>query len=346
VGRQPIAKEAVNAESHILSVMVVALNEARHLPGVKAALDKLHLPAGWSIETILIDGGSHDGSVEIAREAGFDECQVHRGASIPVCRNHALRAARGSALAFLDGDCIPDRHWLEQAAPWLLKPAPVLLGYPVTPPETGNWIHRSWHAHWHHKNPAAQGGDPAPVTSEAFRMITTRNMLFNRALLEVVPDFDETLTTGEDTDFAFRATQAGCEVVALPALRVTHLGEPSTLRQYYRQQLWHANRKAYGTILKSSGGKSGANAIFFSMAFLASLLLAVLGLLLASLFTPWALLLLGPLAAVTIAPAALIADRANSPVLFFRLIVLYFLYGLARSVDLVGLSPRKKSWKS
>jgi GT2 family glycosyltransferase len=162
----------------------------------------------------------------------------------------------------------------------------------------------------------------------------------------VVPSFDETLTTGEDTDFAFRATQAGCEVVALPSLRVTHLGEPSTLRQYYRQQLWHANRKAYGTILKSSGGKSGANAIYFSFAFLAALLLAILGLLLAWLFTPWALFLLAPLAAVTVVPAALIADRANSPVLFFRLIVLYFLYGLARSVDLVGLSPRKKSWKS
>ena len=331
---------------HILSVMVVALNEERHLPGLKAALDKLHLPEGWSLETILIDGGSRDGTVAAAREAGFDECQIHPGASIPVCRNHALRAARGSALAFLDGDCVPDRDWLANAAPWLLKPAPVLLGYPVRPPDNGNWIHRSWHAHWHHKNPAAQGGDPAPVTAGAFRLITARNLLFNRALLAAVPAFDESLTTGEDTDFAFRAAQAGCEVVALPSLRVTHLGEPSTLGQYYRQQLWHANRKAYATILKSSGGKSGANAIFFSLAFLASLLLAAAGLALALLVSPWALLLLLPLAVVTVAPAALIADRANSPVLFLRLCVLYFLYGLARSVDLVGLSPRKKSWKS
>lgn len=331
---------------HILSVMVVALNEERHLPGLKAALDHLHLPEGWSLETILVDGGSRDGSVAAAREAGFDECLVFPGASIPVCRNHALRAARGAALAFLDGDCMPDRDWLVHAAPWLLKPAPVLLGYPVRPPESGNWIQRSWHAHWHHKNPASQGGDPAPVVAEAFRLITTRNMLFNRALLEVVPAFDESLTTGEDTDFAFRATQAGCEVVALPALRVTHLGEPSTLVQYYRQQLWHANRKAYSTILKSSGGKSGANAIFFSLAFLAALLFVPLGILLALLFTPWALLLLAPLALVTAGPAALIADRARSPLLFLRLCVLYFLYGFARSVDLVGLSPRKKSWKS
>ncbi len=331
---------------HILSVLVVALNEAKHLPGLKDALDHLHLPEGWSLEIILVDGGSRDGSVETAREAGFDECLVFPGASIPVCRNHALRAARGSALAFLDGDCMPDKDWLVHAAPWLLKPTPVMLGYPVHPPAAGNWIQRAWHAHWHHKNPAAQQGQAAPVIPDAFRLITTRNMLFNRPLLAVIPSFDESLTTGEDTDFAFRATQAGAEVVALPSLRVTHLGEPSTLRQYYRQQLWHANRKAYSTILKSSGGKSGANAIYFSLAFLASLLLAFLGLVMAALFSPWFLLLLAPLAAVTLLPALLIADRANSPVLFLRLVVLYFLYGLARSVDLVGLSPRKKSWKS
>ena len=331
---------------HILSVMVVALNEAPHLPGLKDALDHLHLPKGWSLETILIDGGSRDGTVEAARAAGFDECQVHPGASIPVCRNHALRAARGAALAFLDGDCMPDRHWLEQAAPWLLKPAPVLIGYPVQPSETGNWIQRSWHAHWHHKNPASRGGDPEPVVTEAFRLITTRNMLFNRALLNVVPAFDENLTTGEDTDFAFRAAQAGAEVVALPSLRVTHLGEPATLRQYYRQQLWHANRKAYGTILKSSGGKSGANAIFFSLAFLGALLLVPPGVVLALFYSPWCWFFLAPLVLVTAVPAALIADRAHSPLLFLRLCILYFLYGLARSVDLVGLSPRKSSWKS
>ena len=331
---------------HVLSVLVVALNEAQHLPGLKAALDRLHLPAGWSIESILIDGGSRDGSVEAAREAGFDECQVHPGASIPVCRNHAMRAARGVALAFLDADCMPGRDWLFHAAPWLLKPTPVLIGYPVAPPETGNWIQKSWHAHWHHKNPAAKGDPAEPVALDAFRLLTTRNMLFNRALLDVVPSFDESLATGEDTDFAFRAAQAGCEVVALPSLRVTHLGEPSTLRQYYRQQLWHANRKAYATILASSGGKAGAHAIYFSCAFLVALLLVPLGILLAILFSPGFWLLLAPLVFVTAGPAALIADRANSPLLFLRLCVLYFLYGLARSVDLVGLSPRKKSWKS
>jgi cellulose synthase/poly-beta-1,6-N-acetylglucosamine synthase-like glycosyltransferase len=332
--------------THVLTIMVVALNEERHLPGLKRAIDKLRLPPGYRVETILVDGGSRDDSLEVARAAGFDECIALPGASIPVCRNRALRDARGCALAFLDADCIPERDWFEHALPWLEKPNPVLIGYPVQPPEAGTWIQRAWHSHWRHKHFSARDAQPAPVLADAFRLLTTRNLLFNRSLLDVVPQFDESLATGEDTDFAFRAAQAGCEVVALPTLRVTHLGEPATLRDYFRQQLWHANRNAYRGILRSAGGKSGANAIFFTLAFLAALALAAASLPLAMLLTPWTLLLLAPLALVVAAPAALIADRANSPVLFVRLLVLYFLYGLARSIDLVGLSPRKRSWKS
>ncbi len=347
MGRQPYSPQTVTStEQHVLSVMVVSLNEERHLPGLKAALDKLHLPEGWRIETILVDGGSRDDSVAVARAAGFEECIVMPGASIPQCRNRALQSARGTALAFLDADCIPDRDWFQHALPWLETSAPVMLGNPVYPPETGNWIQRTWHAHWQHKHSGVHDHQPAPVASGAFRLITTRNMLFNRALLERVPAFDESLITGEDTDFAFRASRAGAKVMALPTLRVTHLGEPATLSDYFRQQLWHANRKAYGTILRNARGTSGANAILYSFAFLIALALAITGIVSGLVWTPMAFLLLAPLVFVVALPAALIADRAKSPALFLRLVVLYFLYGLARATDLIGLSPRKKSWKS
>ena len=334
------------ARQNVLSVMIVALNEALRLPQLMGALSDLEIPAGWAIETVLVDGGSKDGTPEVARELGVDTILSMPGASIPTCRNAALKAARGSALAFLDGDCMPAPDWLVVAAPHLLAPIPTMLGFPVRPPSTGNWIQRAWHAHWKHKNNAAQNDALAPFDREAFRLITTRNMLFNRALLQVVPQFDERLVTGEDTDFAFRATEAGAHVMALPTLVVTHLGEPATLQDYYRQQLWHANRRAYARILKTSGGKRGANAIYFTLAFLASLFLLVAGVLAAVIFGSWWPLLAGiPLLGVACAPAALISLRARSFLLFPRLSVLYFLYGLARSIDLLGLSPNKPSWK-
>ena len=294
--------------SHLLSILVVALNEADHLPLLMEHVKRLHRPHGWSIETILVDGGSRDQSLEIARAIGFTRIIQLPGASIPVSRNRALREASGDMLAFLDGDCLPDRDWLEKAAPYLTADEPVLMGFPVHPARDGNWIQQAWYAHWRHKNTAAQLQAQMPFEEGAFRLITTRNMLLNRRLLDLVPAFNETLTTGEDTDFAFRASEAGAHLLALPTLIVTHLGEPSTLGQYFRQQLWHANRKAYATILRSSGGKRGANAIFFSLAFLLSLLLALAALVATAILrTPWPLLGLLPLAAVTAAPALLIA---------------------------------------
>lgn len=106
-----------------------------HLANLKAALDRLQRPPGWRLETILVDGGSTDNSVDVARQAGFDECAVLPGASIPVCRNQALRMARGNALAFLDGDCVPARDWLMHAAPWLLKPTPSCSATPCARPK-------------------------------------------------------------------------------------------------------------------------------------------------------------------------------------------------------------------
>ena len=66
----------------------------------------------------------------------------------------------------------------------------------------------------------------------------------------------------------------------------------------------------------------------------------------ALLVSPGYWLLLLPLLAVIAGPALLIASRANSPILFLRLCVLYFLYGLARAIDLLGLVPSKKTWKA
>ena len=333
--------------THLLSVLVVALNEGPRLPLLMEDLRRVRLPKGWSWEAVLVDGGSTDDTLAIADAIGFSTVLTLPGASIPVCRNRAIALAKGDAIAFLDGDCLPDRWWLENAAPYLVDPQPTLLGFPVHPSKNGNWIQQAWYAHWKHKNSAAQLKALSPFTEQAFRLVTTRNMLFNRQLLSLVPSFDEHLTTGEDTDFAFRATQAGARVLALPTLYVTHLGEPSTLSQYFRQQLWHANRRAYATILRKSGGRRGANAIYFSLAFLASALLAVAALVAAPLLRSfWPLLALLPLAAVVAAPAILIAFRARSPLLFFRLCVLYFLYGLARAIDLVGLAPNKPSWKN
>lgn len=80
-----------------LSVVVPTLDEAEHLPGLLADLDTL------GAEIIVVDGGSSDDTVALARTAGARTLRARPG------RGHQLRtgaaAARGRWLFFVHADC-------------------------------------------------------------------------------------------------------------------------------------------------------------------------------------------------------------------------------------------------
>ncbi len=333
---------------HTLSVIAVVFNEAKHVAGLQRAIEQLILPEGVNVETILVDGGSSDGTPDIARNAGFSVVLSLPGANIPVCRNAGIKASKGDWIAFLDGDCEPDQNWLMEACSFLASDSPVLLGWPARPPEPMTWVQSAWLFHWLKKNHRTEDfAGKQVVLHEAFRLSTTRNMLFQRRVAENLGGFNEELATGEDTDFAYRAYLSGVRVIALPSLVVIHHGEPATLRQFYRQQLWHANRRSYEHIYKLSGGKVGGNAPRFAAAFLSTFVLAVLSLLGTLVTGHWSLAALcTPLIAVITLPAAIICARAKEWTHFPALCVLYAAYGLARSIDLAGLHKAKPSWKS
>ena len=333
---------------HRLSIISVTFNEARHVARLQQAVNRLQRPDSVEVETILVDGGSRDGTVDAARASGFSRILVLPDASIPVCRNAGLRAATGDWIAFLDGDCEPAADWLEQARPFLEQEARVMLGWPARPPEPHTWVQAAWLFHWSQKNPQREqrlGRDV--VTREGFRLVTTRNLILHRAVADQLGGFNEELTTGEDTDFAFRADQAGIPVWGLPALRVAHYGEPATLRAWFKQQLWHANRKSYRHIQQLSGGKIGGNAPRFTALYLSTLSVGLVGLA-ASLITGHCSLitLVLPFLGLITGPALLLSWRGRTARYFFALCVLYTAYGFARSIDFLGWHRAKPSWKS
>lgn len=330
----------------LVSFIVVSFNEARTLPRVKEHIDRLALPPNTHIETILIDGGSRDGTPETAHQVGFTKVVVLPGASIPVCRNRGLQEAVGEWIAFVDADCLLDRDWLIHASRLLSKYPDLILGWPAEPPTPRTWVQEAWHLHWMNKNPALEeDAGERLVKRDGFRTITTRNMIFHRHVADRIGGFDESLATGEDTDFVFRATMAGIPCWGMPALKAIHLGEPATLKAFFRQQVWHANRKAYQTILKKSGLKTGGNAPLFTGLFLTLSAVGLVGIG-ATVFYPLSAALVLPLPASLLALAARTCARARRLDMIPALAVLYGAYGLARALDLVGLSPRKFSWKS
>ncbi|MEL6644965.1 MAG: glycosyltransferase family 2 protein [Pseudomonadota bacterium] len=95
------------------SIIIRTYNEARWLGD---ALDAVARQTGVSFETILVDSGSDDGTVDIAEGHG---CRIERiekseftfGRSL----NRGCAAAKGDVLVFLSGHCIPTvEDWLQR----------------------------------------------------------------------------------------------------------------------------------------------------------------------------------------------------------------------------------------
>lgn len=81
-----------------LSIIIPALNEAH---SIGATLETVALLEG-SVEVIVVDGGSSDGTAEIAREKGAHVITSERGRGLQMDRG--ARVALGKALLFLHAD--------------------------------------------------------------------------------------------------------------------------------------------------------------------------------------------------------------------------------------------------
>lgn len=83
----------------ILSVIIPALNEAEHLPGL---LESLRAQSGVDLEIVVADGGSSDATVACARAAGATVVRSARGRGLQM--NAGAAASRGERLLFLHAD--------------------------------------------------------------------------------------------------------------------------------------------------------------------------------------------------------------------------------------------------
>lgn len=93
-----------------LSVVIPVLDDARMLRACLAALAAQSRPAD---EIIVVDNGSVDDSVAVARAAG---ARVIRSDApgIPSATATGFDAASGEIIARLDADSVPPRDWLER----------------------------------------------------------------------------------------------------------------------------------------------------------------------------------------------------------------------------------------
>lgn len=99
----------------MVSVLIVNFNGARHLPACLTALEQQTLPRD-RFEVILVDNASSDGSEALVRDR-YPWVRLvarDRNTGFTGGNNEAARHARGTLLALLNNDTIPDPYWLEE----------------------------------------------------------------------------------------------------------------------------------------------------------------------------------------------------------------------------------------
>jgi cellulose synthase/poly-beta-1,6-N-acetylglucosamine synthase-like glycosyltransferase len=216
-------------EAGLISIIIPALNEEKVIGKCLEALAAMDFPRS-SMEVILVDNGSKDRTVAIART--FENCLnlrvlERKGVHISAMRNAGAAQARGELLAFLDADCIVSPNWLSNSARLLADPKAGVGGAHYEIPADATWVGRVWFQ----DRMAEKVGD--------VRYIPSGDLFLRRKTFFQLGGFDETIQTNEDFELCQRVLAAGFPVRSYPDLRVVHLGTPRTLKSFYRKQRWH-----------------------------------------------------------------------------------------------------------
>ncbi|MCX2727139.1 glycosyltransferase [Thermomicrobium sp. 4228-Ro] len=117
-----------------LSVIVLTLNEERHLPGC------LESVRGLGRQLVVVDSGSTDRTVEIAQAAGA-EVVTHRFVDFPSQRNAALALAREPWVLFVDADERVTPQLAEEIRAALAQGDERVAGFWIP---TQNWMWGKW----------------------------------------------------------------------------------------------------------------------------------------------------------------------------------------------------------
>ena len=98
----------------LISIIIRTLNEETYLGDLLDGIRKQELDAGVSVETVLVDSGSTDRTLEIAERAGCRITHIEKSEfSFGRSLNVGCDFAEGDILVFVSGHCVPcDARWL------------------------------------------------------------------------------------------------------------------------------------------------------------------------------------------------------------------------------------------
>lgn len=190
-------------------------------------------------EVIVVDNGSHDGSIQATvEEYGFRYVREDR-LGLDWARNRGIQAATHEIIAFIDDDAVASPGWLSGIAQGFEDPEIMIVTGLVLPAEletkaqfdfeTYGGMGKGFYRFTIHPSTLT---DQQKLWTSSWGVGT--NMAFRRSVIAIIGDFDVALDVGTpscgggDIEFFYRAIAAGCTLRYQPSAWVRHFHRRDT----------------------------------------------------------------------------------------------------------------------
>lgn len=219
----------------LISIIIPTLNEENNLPRALESIKKIDYPFEKT-EIIIVDGGSTDKTLEIARKFGVKIYQNQlkiRGAGCKI----GIEKARGEFVAFTDADCVTPVNWLKDLLSAFNDSQVAGVGGPnITPKDDTQFAKAVGEVINLLTKPGSRYGFNTKKIIEIYHNPGC-NVLYKRKPILKVGNFNTELLTCEDEELDFRLIENGYKLLFTPKVVVNHYRRPTYKKifvQFYR----------------------------------------------------------------------------------------------------------------
>jgi glycosyltransferase involved in cell wall biosynthesis len=230
-------RDTVKSSAESLTIAIIARNEAEHIAkAIRSAL-RLRDSCG-SIRILLIDSGSTDATVEIAKKFPIEIYRYSGNArSAAAGRRIATQKCNSERIFFLDGDCEVHAEWLAAASIAMRSDRTIGVAY-------GD-----------RQNVIYSGGSLTTGLSISDQQVGLGgNALYRRTALVEAGGFQPFLVNEEEAELRSRIEGLGHRTTVVSGVMITHHTEPSASLSDLRKRGISSFRGGCGHILRCSLG--------------------------------------------------------------------------------------------
>jgi len=203
-----------------VSVILTVKNEERTIGCAIESVLRIDYP---NYEVIVVDGGSEDKTVTIAKNHGVRIIQM-KDSTPGQGRNIGIVNSSHPIVAFVDGDCyVKNKEWLRNAVNLLRQEGVGGVGGPVIPSSESPYVSRAFMDVLSTFFANAGSSQFARYKRQReVESISSCNSVYRREAIERGCLFAEDLKFCEDADLSYRIRKLGYRLVYSPKITVEH----------------------------------------------------------------------------------------------------------------------------